>query len=115
MPMPSMPLPSRDIRAVYAARRVVHGRFLTVHVRPAAGERPVARTAVVAGRRVGTAVDRNRAKRRLRALLQTHGAPDGVDAVLVAKPLAGNVSFSLLCGDYQRLKERLVDVLGRSR
>lgn len=109
--MRSTKLRSHDVRAVYAARRSLHGDYLTVHVRPTGAEGP-ARAAVVAGRRVGTAVDRNRAKRRIRALLSAHGVPAGVDVVLVAKPGAAVVPFALLERDFQRLRSRLTDRLG---
>ena len=70
------------------------------------------RVAVVAGRRVGTAVCRNRAKRRLRALLQSEGLPEGLDVILVAKPLAVTVPFPLLQREYARLRERLTSRTG---
>ena len=41
--------------------------------------------AVVAGRRVGGAVERNRAKRVLRAAWRELARPEGEDAVLVAR------------------------------
>jgi ribonuclease P protein component len=44
-----------------------------------------ARVAVVASRRVGTAVRRNRAKRVLRAAVSGVPLPRGVDVVLVAR------------------------------
>ncbi|MGH3926783.1 MAG: ribonuclease P protein component, partial [Pseudonocardiaceae bacterium] len=69
---------SRDIRDVFSARNVAHGRVMTVHAawRPAASVQgnprhgnEQARVAVVAGKDVGGSVQRNRAKRRLRAAL----------------------------------------------
>lgn len=49
-----------------------------------------ARVAVVASRRVGNAVARNRCKRLLREAVRQHGIRDGVDVVLVARAaLAG--------------------------
>lgn len=48
------------------------------------------RIAVVAGRRIGNAVQRNRAKRRLRAIAHHHLNPEGhsgfLDIVVIAKP-----------------------------
>jgi ribonuclease P protein component len=64
--------------------------------------------AVVAGRRVGNAVERNRAKRRLRAVVRSEGVPAGLDLVLVAKAAAVRVPFPLLLQEYRRLQERLV-------
>jgi ribonuclease P protein component len=111
MAMPSTSLSARDIRAVYASRRVAHGQVLTMYVREHPEDRPP-RVAVVAGRRVGTAVCRNRAKRRLRAILQSEGVPAGLDIVLVAKPLAVSAPFPLLVRDYGRLRERLATAVG---
>lgn len=109
--MSTTQLSSREIRAVYDARRVLHGTFMTLHLRPLPQD-GVARAAVVAGRRVGTAVDRNRARRRLRALLRADALPGGADVVMVAKPLAGVVPFTLLARDYRRLQDRLAQTLG---
>jgi ribonuclease P protein component len=44
------------------------------------------RLAVVAARRVGGAVERNRARRILKEAWRQVAAQDGIDAVLVAKP-----------------------------
>jgi ribonuclease P protein component len=110
--MPSTSLRGSDIRAVYAARQPLHGQFLTLYVRRRA--EGSSRTAVVAGRRIGTAVDRNRARRRLRALLATQDVPSGVDMVLVAKPGTDRVTFALLAQDYRRVRERLAARMGQA-
>lgn len=47
-----------------------------------------ARVAFVAGRKVGGAVQRNRAKRRLRGAVRSVELPSGVDLVVVARPQA---------------------------
>ncbi len=75
---------SADIQAVFAARRSRAGRFLVVHgrERAAAGE---ARVAVVASRRVGSAVRRNRAKRLLREAARQLAWRPGHDVVLLAR------------------------------
>ncbi|MXW69266.1 MAG: ribonuclease P protein component [Acidimicrobiia bacterium] len=51
---------------------------------------------LVAGRRVGTAVVRNRAKRRLRAALAEVGPPPGRDYVVVATRQVAEVPFRTL-------------------
>lgn len=84
-----------DIRAVFAARRVAHGTAVVVHGRRRADDQE-GRAAVVAGRKVGGAVARNRAKRRLRAALQSIDVPPGADVVLVARPAAGKEPFEAL-------------------
>jgi ribonuclease P protein component len=101
-----------DVRAVFAARQAVHGRTLSLHGRLRADDDP-GRAAVVAGRRVGKAVHRNRAKRRLRAVLRHQPPPCGVDFVLVAKPPALTVPYDTLAGEYQSLRGRLLARLER--
>ncbi|MGI8575887.1 MAG: ribonuclease P protein component [Egibacteraceae bacterium] len=73
-----------DIRRVFRTRRVAHGRLLSVHV-AARGSAGPPRVAVMAGRGVGNAVRRNRAKRRVRALLGEGVVGGGVDVVVVAR------------------------------
>lgn len=57
------------------------------------------RVAVVAGRRVGNAVARNRAKRRVRPLLLAMDLPDGVDLVVTAKAGADTTTGTELSDD----------------
>jgi ribonuclease P protein component len=85
----------RDIRAVYAAGTFAHGPALTAHVRRR-GDDDTARIAVVAGRKVGGAVERNRAKRRLRAALAATPLSSGTDIVVVARRPAVSVAFDRL-------------------
>jgi ribonuclease P protein component len=60
----------------------LHGKRVVVFLAPGTGE-----VAFVAGRRVGSAVDRNRARRILRAAWRETTAPgrDSRDAVVVAR------------------------------
>lgn len=64
---------------------------LTVVSAPTAADRTG--IGLVAGRRVGTAVVRNRAKRRLRAALAEVGLPPGRDFVIVASRQVAEVPF----------------------
>jgi ribonuclease P protein component len=71
-----------EVRRVLADGRGFHGDRVVVFVAPGAGE-----VAFVAGRRVGGAVVRNRARRILRAAWRelASGVRDGYDVVLVAR------------------------------
>jgi len=73
---------SQDVRRVLDAGRPLHGRRVVVFLAPGTGA-----VAFVAGRKVGSAVDRNRARRILRAAWceLARGIGNGNDAVLVAR------------------------------
>lgn len=103
---------SRDIRAVFAARNVAHGRFASLHGR-SAGERECSRVAVTASRHVGNAVQRNRAKRRLRAAAHGVDFPAGLDLVIRAKAQAIDAEFVLLGDELARLARRVARRSGR--
>jgi ribonuclease P protein component len=71
-----------DVRRVFDEGRPVHGSRVVVFLAPGTGA-----AAFVAGRKVGNAVDRNRARRILRAawLEVARGVGNGYDTVLVAR------------------------------
>ncbi|MFZ9745524.1 MAG: ribonuclease P protein component [Opitutaceae bacterium] len=79
-----------EIRAVREHGRRFDGRAFTLWWKPGSGT-PAARVCVVASRAaVGSAVARNRAKRRLREVFrrQQLAAPPGCDLVLIARRAA---------------------------
>jgi len=73
---------SRDVRRVQDRARPLHGKRVVVFLAPGSGA-----AAFIAGRKVGNAVDRNRARRILRASWceVARGIGNGYDAVLVAR------------------------------
>lgn len=98
-----------DIRAVFAARTVAHGAAMVVHARRRSDDGP-ARATVVVGRKVGDAVRRNRAKRRLRAALHQTTAPRGLDVVVVGRSPALTTDFTTLTGEVERLLARVSEL-----
>ena len=56
------------------------------------------RIGLVVGRGIGSAVVRNRVKRRIRAAVREVGLPDGFDCVIIGSRAAGDVPFGVLCG-----------------
>ncbi|CAN5393341.1 hypothetical protein BH23ACT9_BH23ACT9_17750 [soil metagenome] len=98
---------SADIREVVSLRRAAGGPHVIVHARLRADAEPP-RVAVVAGRRVGNAVARNRAKRRLRAILHDAVLPTGTDLVLSAKSGADEAPYPDLVGDVRSGVRRAV-------
>jgi len=65
------------------------------------------RLGLTVGRRSGSSVARNRLRRRLRAVYQAHGAPEGYDVVLVARREAAELA-------YQELETHVVTAMARA-
>lgn len=76
----------------------MHGVHAVTRYRCRGDDGP-ARWTVSAGRRVGTAVVRNRAKRRLRAAVRAVTLPAGLDVVVVARASAVTAPFEELRTD----------------
>ncbi len=94
-----------DFLRAAAAMRMGTGSFL-LQARPRDDETNTIRIGFTASKKIGNAVARNRAKRRMRAVVQQvlpqHGQA-GWDYVLVAKPLATVTrEFTAMLGDLTR-------------
>jgi ribonuclease P protein component len=102
---------SRRIREVRAARCRAAAATMVVHVLGRGQDDGQARIAIVAGRAVGNAVRRNRAKRRLRAAARQVRLP-AVDLVVDAKRVTNDVPFERLWSDLERLTAEAVEHTG---
>lgn len=98
---------SKDIRAVFAAGQASHGPSVAVRGRERDDAAGVARVTVSASKRLGGAVHRNRAKRRIRAALGHIEVPAGWDLVVLAKAAASSTPFDALVLELQRNVSRL--------
>ncbi len=96
----------RDFAAVQREGRAVHGDLLSVRVRPT--NLPYSRFGFAVSRRVGTAVARNRVKRRLRAAVAELRPPGGFDVIVTARAPAATAT-------YHDLKAALAQLLRRAR
>jgi ribonuclease P protein component len=110
-----------DFLRVAAGRRraVAAGLVLQASPRPReAGSASSVRVGFTASRKVGNAVARNRAKRRLRAVaasvLSREGEP-GTDYVLIARASTADRPFASLLADLERTVRRLNRAAARGR
>lgn len=96
----------REIGAVLRGRRQDAGHLAVVHVRRERQSGPP-RIAVVASRRVGSAVSRNRAKRLLREASRHVAWQPGTDVVLVARAGCAASMMQPVRDEVEHLAQRL--------
>ena len=93
-----------EFERIYNQGVRINGRFMTVFVLPNAGGRP--RFGVAATRKLGSAVQRNRAKRLSREMFRRHKLAAGLDLVIVPRREMLDAPFSSLEADYHAALER---------
>jgi ribonuclease P protein component len=83
------------------------GRYLVLGAAKVEAEK-LFRVGVITPKHIGTAVVRNRARRRLRDIVRTHQMElrAGVWLVVVARPYAVNATYQQLRDEWLRLAER---------
>ena len=93
-----------EFERIYTTGAKVHGRFMTLFVMMNGTEAP--RLGVAATRKLGSAVERNRAKRRARELFRRRKQVGGLDIVIVPRREMLDAPFATLEADYVALLER---------
>jgi ribonuclease P protein component len=97
---------AREFTAVYQRGRAWSNQLLAVRVLP--NDLPHGRYGFAVGKRVGTAVVRNKVKRRLREAVRALAPAGGWDVVVIARPEAAGA-------DYAALRAALASLLRRAQ
>ena len=93
-----------EFKQVYERGVRIHSRYTTVFILP--NERAVGRLGIAATRKLGGAVQRNRAKRLIREVFRRNKIANGFDVVIIPKRDLLDASLSTLETDYRTLLER---------
>jgi ribonuclease P protein component len=92
-----------EFQQVYERGARIQGRYSTLFVLP--NNREVTRLGIAATKRLGGAVQRNRAKRLIREIFRRNEVAMGLDVVVVPKPKLLEVSLAALEADYRKRLE----------
>jgi ribonuclease P protein component len=87
-----------EFERAYETGRRIHGRYMMIFLAPNGGTTP--RLGVAATRKLGGAVERNRAKRLARELFRRHKIADPLDVVVVPRREMLDAPFASLEADY---------------
>ncbi|NQU11815.1 ribonuclease P protein component [bacterium] len=85
-----------EFRRVFDNGRKVVGRLAVLYVRPGGSGGPACRLGLVTSRKVGDAVDRNRARRLLREAYRRHKneLQPSLELVIIARPAINGRSYA---------------------
>jgi ribonuclease P protein component len=93
-----------DFQQAYEHGARVHGRYSTLFILP--NKLDVGRLGIAATKKLGGAVQRNRAKRLIREVFRHNKIASGFDVVVVPKRDLLQASLAVLEADYRSILER---------
>jgi ribonuclease P protein component len=89
-----------EFQEVYERGARIHGRYATVFVLP--NQRAVGRLGIAATKKLGGAVQRNRAKRLIREVFRRNNIAPGFDVVVIPKRELLDATLTVLEADYRK-------------
>jgi len=95
-----------EFKRIYDAGSKAHSRYSTLFVLP--NELGTGRLGIAATRKLGGAVQRNRAKRLIREVFRRNKIAPGFDVVVIPKRDLLDATLTALEADYRSLVERAV-------
>lgn len=95
-----------EFKQVYERGTRIRGRYATVFVLP--NDRSAGRLGIAATKKLGGAVERNRAKRLIREVFRRNKIASGFDVVVVPKRELLDASLSVLEAEYRTSLERRI-------
>ena len=93
-----------EFQRVYDRGTKAHSRYMTVFLLP--NEQDTGRLGIAATKRIGGAVQRNRAKRLIREVFRRNNIAQGFDVVVVPKRELLDATLTALETDYRNLLAR---------
>jgi ribonuclease P protein component len=97
----------KEFQSVFDGGQRIRGRFFTLLV--ATSQAPTARLGIVASRKLGDSVRRNRAKRLIREIFRQNPQPDGakgVDVVVIPRVELFAATYASIQDDYRSVLAR---------
>lgn len=101
-----------DFERIYEAGAKQAGRLMTIFA--TATGAGGARLGIAATKKLGPAVDRNRAKRLVREVFRHHKPLEGIDVVVVPRRVILNAPYGTIEAEFTSLLSRCVDGRGRA-
>jgi ribonuclease P protein component len=94
----------KEYLVIYERGSRLSGSLMTVFVQP--NTLGVARLGIAATRKIGSAVQRNRAKRRVRELFRQHKVVGGIDVVVIPRRELINAPAARIEADFRSIVKR---------
>lgn len=96
----------KDYNNIYRTGKKLPGKYMVMLL--ASSEKGSNRYGIIASKKVGNAVKRNRAKRRIRSIINEHRneLKNNYDVVIIARPLINNASYKVIDHEFMRMMKK---------